>query len=70
MIKQDWHEVESEQEFVDATDYRFFEQETAQVQHRRDMRKLLERKLEERRLRNNIDELDGEFEWDDLSNKS
>ncbi len=68
MNRQDWHETESEQEFFDATDYSFFDKEEAeQAQHRKDVRKLLERKLEERRLRHDLDELDGEFDWDDYT---
>jgi hypothetical protein len=67
MNKQNWHEVETEQEFFDASDYSFFEHiEDTQVQNQKGMRKLLERKLEERRLRQDIDELDGEFDWSDF----
>lgn len=35
-----------------------------ELTHRKKIRKLLEDKLEKKRLRDEIDELDGEFDWD------
>ena len=36
------------------------------LDHRKKIRKLLEDKLEKKRLRDEIDELDGEFDWDEI----
>ncbi|WP_419418612.1 PA3496 family putative envelope integrity protein [Legionella sp. D16C41] len=41
-------------------------EEEEDLAHKKHVRKLLEEKLERKRLRENIDELDGEFNWDDL----
>lgn len=36
------------------------------VKHRREVRKSIEDRLEKKRLRDEIDELDGDFDWDEL----
>ncbi|WP_131782969.1 hypothetical protein [Legionella gresilensis] len=41
-------------------------EEEADLAHKKRIRKMLEDKLERKRLREYIDELDGEFDWDDL----
>jgi len=37
-----------------------------ELSHKRRIRKLLEERLERKRLKEDIDELDGEFDWDEL----
>lgn len=37
-----------------------------ELRHRKKIRKLLEDQLERKRLRDEIDELDGEFDWDEM----
>ena len=45
----------------------FLHHETPEdLSHRKQIRKLLEKRLEQKRLREEIDELDGDFDWGDL----
>lgn len=37
-----------------------------ELSHRRQVRKLLEERLERKRMKDELDELDGDFDWDDL----
>ncbi len=37
-----------------------------QLEHRKAIKKLLEKRLERKRLREEFDELDGEFDWDEF----
>ncbi len=37
------------------------------LSHKRQIRKLLEERLERKRLKEQFDELDGEFDWDELN---
>jgi len=37
-----------------------------ELSHRKQIRKKLEERLERKRLKEELDELDGEFDWDDL----
>ena len=67
MNEQSLQELELNQEYVDNSELEFSEEEILQTQHRKDIRKLLERKLEERKLRADFDELDGEFDWEDYN---
>ncbi|MBA2710589.1 MAG: hypothetical protein H0U57_08370 [Tatlockia sp.] len=39
--------------------------DTDKLSHRRQVRKVLEEKLERKRLKEELDELDGEFDWKD-----
>lgn len=49
------------------SDYRYNDEE---VSHKKKIRRMLEDRLEQKRLRNefkdDFDELDGEFNWDDI----
>ena len=67
MNEQSLQELELNQEYVDNSELEFSEEEILQTQHRKDISKLLERKLEERKLRADFDELDGEFDWEDYN---
>ncbi|MFC3909370.1 hypothetical protein ACFORL_09835 [Legionella dresdenensis] len=42
------------------------EEDAEELSHKKRVRKLLEQKLERKRLKEEFDELDGEFDWDDL----
>jgi hypothetical protein len=42
------------------------ETDKEELSHKRRVRKLLEDRLERKRLKEEIDELDGEFDWDDV----
>ena len=67
MNEQVWQELELNQEYVDNREADYSGEEILQTQHRKDIRKLLERKLEERKLKLDFDELDGEFDWEDYN---
>ncbi|STX29062.1 Uncharacterised protein [Legionella beliardensis] len=41
-------------------------EEEEDLAHKKQVRKLLEEKLERKRIREDIDELDGDFDWDEL----
>ncbi len=41
------------------------EHDTGKLSHRRQVRKMLEERLERKRLKEEFDELDGEFNWED-----
>ena len=43
--------------------------EKEDLSHKRHVRKLLEERLERKRIKEEFDELDGEFNWDDFSEK-
>ncbi|MCA0403980.1 MAG: hypothetical protein LCH30_09315 [Proteobacteria bacterium] len=45
------------------------EREAEELSHKRQVRKLLEEKLERKRLKEEFDELDGDFNWDDFEDK-
>lgn len=52
-------------------DYPYFsdfslEEDMEDLEKRKHIRKKLEDRLEQKRLREELDELDGEFDWDDL----
>lgn len=42
------------------------EEEVEDISHKKRVRKLLEDKLERKRLKAELDELDGDFDWDDF----
>lgn len=42
------------------------EEDVEELSHKKRIRKLLEDKLEKKRLKEEFDELDGEFDWDDI----
>ena len=42
-------------------------EDPATLSHRKRVRKMLEDRLEKKRLKEEIDELDGEFDWDELN---
>lgn len=42
------------------------EEDQDKLSHKRQVRKALEEKLERKRLKEELDELDGEFDWDEL----
>ena len=42
------------------------EEETEDMVHKKRIKRLLEDRLEKKRLKEEIDELDGEFDWDEL----
>ena len=44
----------------------FYEESSEDLIHRKQIRKMLEKRLEYKRLREEIDELDGDFDWDEL----
>jgi len=44
----------------------FHEEQIVDLPKKKQIRRLLEKKLEEKRLREEFDELDGEFKWDDF----
>jgi hypothetical protein len=60
--------TENDFEFDDNNFFDFSKEENKQekVAHQREVRKKLEERLERKRLKEEIDELDGEFDWDDL----
>lgn len=41
------------------------EEDTASLSHRRQVRKMLEDRLERKRLKEELDELDSDFDWED-----
>ncbi|KTC67908.1 hypothetical protein Lbir_2510 [Legionella birminghamensis] len=47
-------------------DYEYTHEDEEQLSHKKRIRKLLEDRLEKKRLREEIDELDGDFDWDEL----
>ena len=49
------------------SDFSFEEEESPErLNHRRQCRKKLEERLERKRLKQEFDELDGDFDWDEL----
>jgi hypothetical protein len=56
------HEKDDEQYFTEQE----YDEEIVDMPDKKRVRRLLEEKLERKRLRQEIDELDGEFDWDDL----
>lgn len=42
------------------------EEKIEKIAHKRQVKKMLEERLERKRLKSEIDELDGDFDWDDL----
>lgn len=58
---------DTEYEFDEGAVYELSKEEKVEkVAHRRQIRKKLEERLERKRLMEEIDELDGEFDWDEL----
>lgn len=47
-------------------DFSFEEDNNESLNHRRQCRKQLEERLERKRLKQELDELDGDFDWDEL----
>lgn len=43
-----------------------YENDPETLSHKKRVRKMLEDRLEKKRMREELDELDGEFDWDDL----
>ena len=48
------------------SEYSYEKEDAQELTHKRHVRRLLEDKLEQRRLKEEFDELDGEFDWDDV----
>lgn len=42
------------------------DEDAEQLTHKRRVRKMIEERLERKRLKEEFDELDGEFDWDEL----
>lgn len=58
---------DTDYEFDDGSVYELSKEEKVEkLAHRREVRKKLEDRLERKRLMEEIDELDGEFDWDDF----
>lgn len=47
-------------------DFSYEQENPEELMHRKKIRRLLEDRLEKKRLREEIDELDGDFDWDEL----
>ncbi len=59
--------TDTDHEFDDGNYYDLSKEEKLEkADHKRLVRKKLEDRLERKRLMEEIDELDGEFDWDDL----
>lgn len=43
-----------------------YEEDNEQLSHKKRVRRMLEDRLERKRLKEEIDELDGEFDWEEL----
>jgi len=48
------------------SDYPLDEEDSEAIMHKKRIKKLLEQRLERKRLKEEIDELDGEFDWDEV----
>lgn len=56
---------EYEEESESFSDYSM-EDDIGDISHKRLVKKRLEERLERKRLKDELDELDGEFDWDDF----
>lgn len=45
---------------------RFYEEDKEELERRKYLRKKIEERLEKKKLREEFDELDGEFDWDEF----
>lgn len=48
------------------SDFSFEQEDAEEINRKKHLRKKLEERLEKKRLREELDELDGEFDWDEL----
>ncbi|MBA3537782.1 MAG: hypothetical protein H0T84_14430 [Tatlockia sp.] len=59
---------EQDDEYHFSSDYPFEEEKDSEkISHKREVRKILEERLERKRLKEEFDELDGEFDWDEFN---
>lgn len=58
-----YHELKEENQHFPEYDN---EEASEDLPHKRRVRRMLEERLERKRMRNEIDELDGEFDWDEI----
>lgn len=56
-------EYEEESSF---SEYSYDEEDAQELTHKKRVRRMLEDRLERKRLKEEFDELDGEFDWDEL----
>lgn len=58
---------ENDDDYHAFSDYSYEEDEDpAKLSHKRRVRKMVEERLERKRLKQELDELDGDFDWDEF----
>ncbi|MBA2651822.1 MAG: hypothetical protein H0U73_06115 [Tatlockia sp.] len=58
-------EYEQDEEYNSSEHLPEEEDETERLSHKRHVRKIIEDRLERKRLKEDLDELDGEFDWEE-----
>ena len=56
----------NEDEHYNPSDFPAENESDAVLKHRREVRKSIEERLERKRLHDQLDEFDGDFDWDDF----